>query len=155
MGQLDNAYDLAIIGSGGAAFGAAIEARRRDARVVMVEHGTVGGTCVNVGCVPSKTLLAGARAFHTAASHPFAGLPTQTGPVDLAGLVAQKDDLVADMRQHKYCDLAKVYDFEIIHGGRQLREPDQAHRRWPRAGGERLPDRDGSRAIHPAPVGSP
>src|ERR671925_632226 len=88
MGQLDNAYDLAIVGSGGAGCGAAIEPRRRDARVVMVERGTVGGTCVNVGCLPSKTLLAGARAFHTAASHPFAGLPTQTGPVDLAGLVA-------------------------------------------------------------------
>jgi Pyridine nucleotide-disulphide oxidoreductase len=89
MGQLDKAYDLVIVGSGGAAFGAAIEARRRDARVAMVEGGTVGGTYVNVGCVPSKTLLAGARAFHTAASHPFAGLPTQTGRVDLAGLVAQ------------------------------------------------------------------
>jgi mercuric reductase len=123
MGQLDNAYDLAIVGSGGAAFGAAIEARRRDARVVMVERATVGGTCVNVGCVPSKTLLAGARAFHTAASHPFAGLPTQTGPVDLAGLVAQKDDLVADMRQHKYRDLAKVYDFEIIHGVASFENP--------------------------------
>jgi mercuric reductase len=123
MGQLDSAYDLAIVGSGGAAFGAAIEARRRDARVVMVERGTVGGTCVNVGCVPSKTLLAGARAFHTAASHPFAGLPTQTGPVDLAGLVAQKADLVADLRLHKYSDLAKVYDVEIVHGVASFENP--------------------------------
>jgi len=116
-------YDLAIIGSGGAAFGAAIEARRSDARVVMIEGGTVGGTCVNIGCVPSKTLLAAARAFHTAASHPFAGLPTQTGPVDLARLIAQKDDLVADMRQHKYVDLAKVYDFEIIQGVAAFQNP--------------------------------
>jgi mercuric reductase len=116
-------YDLAIIGSGGAAFGAAIEARRSDARVVMIEGGTVGGTCVNIGCVPSKTLLAAARAFHTAASHPFAGLPTQTGPVDLARLIAQKDDLVADMRQHKYVDLAKVYDFEIIQGVAAFQDP--------------------------------
>src|SRR5918996_2959986 len=123
MGRLDKAYDLAIVGSGGAAWGAPNEARRRDARVVMVEGGTVGGTCVNVGCVPSKTLLAGARAFHTAASHPFAGLPTQTGPVDLAGLVAKSDDLVADMRQHKYSDLAKVYDFGIIHGVANFENP--------------------------------
>jgi mercuric reductase len=116
-------YDLAIIGSGGASFGAAIEARRRDARVIMIERGTVGGTCVNVGCVPSKTLLAGARALHTAASHPFAGLATQTGPVDMAGLIAQKDDLVADMRQHKYVDLAKAYDFEIIQGVASFKDP--------------------------------
>jgi mercuric reductase len=108
-------YDLAIIGSGGAAFGAAIEARRRDARVVMVEEGTVGGTCVNVGCVPSKTLLAAAKTLHTAGSHPFAGLPTSTGAVDLAALVAQKDELVAGMRQHKYLDLAGIYGFEIVH----------------------------------------
>jgi hypothetical protein len=95
-------YDLAIIGSGGAAFGAAIEARRRDARVVMIEQRIVGGTCVNVGCIPSKTLLAAARTFHTAGSHPFDGLPTSTGPIDLTALVAQKDELIAGMRQHKY-----------------------------------------------------
>jgi mercuric reductase len=75
------------------------------------------------GCVPSKTLLAGAKAFHTAASHALAGLPTQTGPVDLAGLVAQKDDLVAGMRQHKYVDLVKVYDFEIIHAVASFENP--------------------------------
>ncbi|MGH2601568.1 MAG: FAD-dependent oxidoreductase, partial [Dehalococcoidia bacterium] len=50
-------YDLAIVGSGAAAFAAAIKAREQDARVVMIERGTVGGTCVNIGCVPSKTLL--------------------------------------------------------------------------------------------------
>ena len=47
-------YDLAIIGSGGAAFGAAITARDSGASVVMIERGTTGGTCVNTGCVPSK-----------------------------------------------------------------------------------------------------
>jgi mercuric reductase len=46
-------YDLAILGSGGGAFAAAIAARRRDLRVVMIERDTVGGTCVNIGCIPS------------------------------------------------------------------------------------------------------
>ncbi len=53
-------YDLAVIGSGGGAFAAAIAARRRELRVVMIERGVVGGTCVNVGCIPSKALLAAA-----------------------------------------------------------------------------------------------
>ena len=53
-------YDLAIVGSGGAAFAAAITARDAGASVVMVERGTAGGTCVNTGCVPSKALLAAA-----------------------------------------------------------------------------------------------
>ncbi|MGH3520630.1 MAG: FAD-dependent oxidoreductase [Haloechinothrix sp.] len=55
-------YDLAVIGSGGGAFAAAIAARRRGKTVIMIEHGTVGGTCVNTGCVPSKALLAAAEA---------------------------------------------------------------------------------------------
>ncbi len=116
-------YDLAIVGSGGAAFAAAIHARRLDARVVMIERGTVGGTCVNIGCVPSKTLLAGTKAYHTAASHPFAGVPTSAGLVDLSALIAQKDELVADMRQHKYLDLADSYGFEIIHGEARFTSP--------------------------------
>jgi mercuric reductase len=109
-------YDLAVIGSGAAAFAAAIRASNLGARVVLIERGTVGGTCVNVGCVPSKTLLAGAAAFHTAASHPFAGLPTSTGPTDLAALVAQKDELVAGLRQAKYVEVAGAYGIEILPG---------------------------------------
>ena len=50
-------YDLLIIGSGGSAFSAAIKAIEYGAKVAMIERGTVGGTCVNIGCVPSKTLL--------------------------------------------------------------------------------------------------
>ena len=66
-------YDLAIVGSGGGAFAAAIAARRRDLRVVMVERGTVGGTCVNDGCIPSKALLAAAEARHRASDAPVSG----------------------------------------------------------------------------------
>lgn len=117
-------YDLAVIGSGGAAFAAAIEASRLDARVVLIERATVGGTCVNIGCVPSKTLLAAAHSYHQAVSHPFAGVPTQAGPVDLAALIAQKDELVADMRQHKYLDLAEHYGFEIIHDQARFKDSE-------------------------------
>jgi mercuric reductase len=115
-------YDLAIVGSGGAAFGAAIEARRREARVVMIEEAVVGGTCVNVGCIPSKTLLAAASARRTASSHPFAGVATSSGPVDLAALIGLKAELVAEMRQHKYLDLAEVYGFEIVAGHARFKD---------------------------------
>lgn len=60
--QADGDYDVAVVGSGGAAFGAALRASALGARVVMVERANVGGTCVNVGWVPSKTQLAGAHA---------------------------------------------------------------------------------------------
>ena len=56
-------FDLAVIGSGGAAFAAAIRATTLGKSVVMIERGTLGGTCVNTGCVPSKALLAAAEAL--------------------------------------------------------------------------------------------
>ena len=50
-------YDLAVIGAGSAGFSAAITAAETGARVALIGDGTIGGTCVNVGCVPSKALI--------------------------------------------------------------------------------------------------
>ena len=96
-------YDLAIIGSGGAAFAAAIRATSRGKRVLMVERSTVGGTCVNTGCIPSKALLAAAEARHVAldASGRFPGISTSAEPVDMPELVAGKRSLVESMRSEK------------------------------------------------------
>jgi mercuric reductase len=109
-------YDLAIIGSGGAAFAAAITARDQGASVVMIERGTVGGTCVNTGCVPSKALLAAAGARHTALDQRVPGIATQAGPADMAALTGGKDDLVTAMRAGKYTGLAADYGWEIVAG---------------------------------------
>lgn len=112
----DYEYDLAIVGSGGGAFAAAIAASRRELRVVMVERSVVGGTCVNVGCVPSKALLAAAEARHRAGHNRFPGIRTDAGPVDMAALVAAKNDLVGDLRQSKYIDIAAEYGFDLVEG---------------------------------------
>ncbi len=109
-------YDLAIIGSGSAGFAAAITARDQGARVVMVERSTIGGTCINIGCVPSKTLLRAAEAYHTAGHHPFRGIETHAGAVDLGQAVAQKNDLVGSLRQTKYGNLIGEYDWELLQG---------------------------------------
>ncbi len=110
-------FDLAILGSGSAAFAAAIRAREAGARVVLIEQATPGGTCVNVGCVPSKALLAAADTYRQARHHRFAGIPHDDGAApDLAALVAQKDELVAGLRQAKYLDLVDAYGFELRQG---------------------------------------
>jgi mercuric reductase len=109
-------YDLAIIGSGGAAFAAAITARDAGASVVMIERGTTGGTCVNTGCVPSKALLAAAAARHAASGHRFPGIATSAGPAGMAALTSGKDELVTAMRAGKYVDLAADYGWEITTG---------------------------------------
>lgn len=109
-------YDLAIVGAGSAAFAAAIHARRKDLRVVMVERDQIGGTCVNVGCIPSKALLAAAETRHIADDRRFPGIDTAAGPVQMAALVAGKNEIVTDLRQDKYLDLAKEYGWEIVEG---------------------------------------
>jgi len=118
-----DAYDLAIVGSGGAAFSAAIRARDAGASVVMVERGTIGGTCVNIGCVPSKTLLRAGEIYHQVGHHPFAGIATEAGPVQLGRLTAQKDELVGELRQHKYEDLIGDYGWELVRGEAAFADP--------------------------------
>ncbi len=117
-------FDLAVIGSGGAAMSAGITAARAGRRVVLIERSTLGGTCVNVGCIPSKMLLAAAGTRHAALTNPFAGAPTSAGRVDLGALVAQKDELVQRLRGAKYLDVAEAYGFEVRPGRARFTSPD-------------------------------
>jgi len=104
-------FDLAVIGAGSAGFSAAITAAEGGKRVALIGHGTIGGTCVNVGCVPSKTMIRAAEAVHGArAASRFPGLSGEAQVADWAALVAAKDDLVAALRQKKYADLLPGYD---------------------------------------------
>ncbi|MEX2497475.1 MAG: mercury(II) reductase [Wenzhouxiangellaceae bacterium] len=107
----NNHYDVAVIGAGSAGFSAAITAAEQGARVVLIGHGIIGGTCVNVGCVPSKTLIRAAEALqHTRAASRFSGIRGKAMLENWAELVAQKDDLVSDLRRAKYVDLLPHYD---------------------------------------------
>ncbi len=116
MGE-DYDVDLAVVGSGGAAMSAAIAARQAGRSVVLIERGILGGTCVNLGCVPSKTLLAAAGARHIALTNPFSGVPTSAADeVDFGALVTQKDHLIAQMQGAKYADVAAAYGFEVLPG---------------------------------------
>ncbi|MCH8137830.1 MAG: mercury(II) reductase [Proteobacteria bacterium] len=104
-------YDLAVIGAGSAGFSAAITAADQGAQIALIGHGTIGGTCVNVGCVPSKTLIRAAEAIHQANTAPrFAGVAGNARLTDWAALRAQKDELVASLRQAKYIDLLPAYN---------------------------------------------
>jgi len=109
-------YDLAVIGSGGAGFAAAIAATTRGHSVVMIERSTLGGTCVNVGCIPSKALLAAAEARHIAIGQSFPGISTSAAPVDMARLIAGKAELVDTLRKEKYEDLATDYGWQVRRG---------------------------------------
>src|SRR2546426_806377 len=102
-------FDLLIVGGGSAGFAAAIKAADLGARVAMVEGGTLGGTCVNVGCVPSKTLIRAAEAQHRRVHHGFRGIPATDGQPDWLTVRAEKDALVAELRQTKYWNVLRAY----------------------------------------------
>ena len=106
-----NSYDLAVIGAGSAGFSAAITAADLGAQVALIGHGTIGGTCVNVGCVPSKALIRAAEAVHHAnTASRFAGVSAAGQVKDWNAMRAQKDELVASLRQAKYIDLLPAYN---------------------------------------------
>jgi mercuric reductase len=102
-------FDVAIVGGGSAGFAAAIKGADLGARVALVEAGTLGGTCVNVGCVPSKTLIRAAGAQHRRVHHGFRGIPTTDGQPDWPTVRGEKDALVAELRQTKYWNVLRAY----------------------------------------------
>lgn len=102
--------DLIIVGGGSAGFAAAIRGHELGAKVILVNAGVIGGTCVNVGCVPSKTLIRAAEARHRAAHIRFAGIESSSHVSDFAAIIRQKDELVGSLRQAKYVDVLAAYE---------------------------------------------
>lgn len=95
-------FDLVILGSGSTAFAAALRAQELGKTAIMVEERSVGGTCVNRGCLPSKNLIEAAQRIHDAAHPRFPGFRPATIEFDFRSLIRQKDELVAAYRQKKY-----------------------------------------------------
>jgi mercuric reductase len=110
-GRKGGTYDLVVIGAGSAGFSAAITAADQGAQVALVGSGTAGGTCVNIGCVPSKTLIRAAETLHNArVAARFAGITAEAELIDWRGTVRQKNALVSELRQAKYIDLLPAYN---------------------------------------------
>jgi mercuric reductase len=95
-------FDLVILGSGSTAFAAALHAAELGKTVAMTEHRTVGGTCANRGCLPSKNLIEAARLVYEAAHPRYPGLSKVEMPINWADLIAQKDEIIQEYRSHKY-----------------------------------------------------
>jgi mercuric reductase len=105
------AYDLAVIGAGSAGFSAAITAVEVGARVALIGDGTIGGTCVNVGCVPSKALIRTVESLHHArAASRFDGIEAEACVADWAATVAQKQALVEELRAAKYAEVLPQHE---------------------------------------------
>ncbi len=137
-GQGAGGLHIAILGSGGAAMAAALKATEEGAHVTLIERGTLGGTCVNVGCVPSKILIRAAHIAHLRRGSPFdAGLPP-TQPIILRErLLEQQQARVEELRQAKYENvLAGNPAITVLHGEARFRDGHSLTVRL-NAGGER------------------
>ncbi len=96
-------FDLIVIGGGAGAFAAAIRANELKAKTAMINSGLpLGGTCVNVGCVPSKRLLRAGEVLHLAQNHKIPGIELEVKKVDFPTLIEDELNLVSQMRQEKY-----------------------------------------------------
>lgn len=108
--------DLAIVGSGSAAFSAAIAARRSGLSVKMIESSVIGGTCVNHGCIPSKALLTAAMRRRDSLKRQFPGISTGAEEANVERLMRGKQEIVSQLQTEKYLGLASLYGFEIQMG---------------------------------------
>ena len=109
-GAVGGAFDLAVVGAGSAGFSAAITVADEGGRVALIGHGTIGGTCVNIGCVPSKTLIRAAETlYHARSAERFGGIGAAARLTDWSAVMADKRTLVETLRQAKYADLLASY----------------------------------------------
>jgi len=150
---------IAVIGSGGGAMAAALKAAELGATVTLIERGTIGGTCVNVGCVPSKILIRAAHIAHLRRDSPFdAGLSATPAIVDRPRLLSQQQGLVDELRHAKYEGiLAGIPAITVMRGEARFKDGHTLAVE-PAEGGERLVSFDrclvatgASAAIPPVP----
>ena len=115
---------VAVIGSGGAAMAAALKAVEQGARVTLIERGTIGGTCVNVGCVPSKIMIRAAHIAHLRRESPFDGGMPPTPPTILrTALLAQQQARVDELRHAKYEGILDGNPaITVLHGEAQFKD---------------------------------
>ncbi|HBZ0406770.1 TPA: FAD-dependent oxidoreductase, partial [Klebsiella aerogenes] len=130
---------VVVIGSGGAAMAAALKAVEQGAQVTLIERGTIGGTCVNVGCVPSKIMIRAAHIAHLRRESPFDGGMPPTPPTILRErLLAQQQARVEELRHAKYEGILDGNSaITVLHGEARFKD-DQSLIVSLNEGGERV-----------------
>jgi len=116
-------YDVAVIGGGPAGYVAAIRAAQLGGKVILFEKDTVGGTCLNRGCVPTKTYVKTAETIHTIQSAASRGIRMESGPVsvDMPSVVQYKNAVVGKLTDG-VAGLLKSNKIEVVKGEAALED---------------------------------
>ena len=98
---------MVILGSDSAAFAAALKAADHGRKTAMIERSTLGGTCVNVGCVPSKNLLRAGELRYYDSHREFPGIRPGGATFEFNRIIEQKNQIVRGLRKEKYADVLR------------------------------------------------
>ncbi len=115
-------FDLIIIGGGSAAFSAASRAGELGKKILMINGGLpIGGTCVNVGCVPSKNLIRAAESIYHGSHTRFSGIRLSSVEINFPEIIQEKRALVDALRDKKYLSVAEqIPGLSVISGKARL-----------------------------------
>ena len=108
-------YDLAVIGSGPGGYAAALTAARRGLRVGLIEREQIGGVCLNVGCIPTKALLAVAHLIRRLREAQRFGITIHGYDLDFSAVMARNERIVTTLRRG-LSDLLRHERVEILSG---------------------------------------
>jgi len=124
MTQEKMKFDVAVIGAGPGGYVAAIRAAQAGKSVALVEKNYLGGTCLNVGCIPTKTLLANTTVLHKVRTAKDFGIVTGAVSFDYSQMKARKDKVVESIRT-SLGGLIKANKIEVINGAAEFISPKE------------------------------
>jgi len=144
-------FDLIIVGGGAGAFAAAIAANERKIKTVIINAGLpLGGTCVNVGCLPSKILLHAGEILHTAKNHHVGGIELSVKKFDFNKVIHDEMEMVAMSRKDKYEKvLAHLEHITLIEGYAKFTGEKEVEVHGEKLSAEKFIIATGSKAIVP------
>lgn len=129
-------FDVIVIGGGPAGYPAAIRAAQLGRQTALIEREALGGTCLNWGCIPTKTLIAGAARVHDLKQGDVFGLTAEGISVDYAAMIGRKNDVVGKL-QSGIAGLLKAHGVKVINGEARFEAPRRisvtaagGNRRW-------------------------
>lgn len=114
-------YDIVIVGAGPGGYIAAEEAARLGKKVAVIEKNEIGGTCLNVGCIPSKAYLEHAHWLHTISKSQRYGIDVEVKSIDFKSLIERKDKVVSTL-QNGIASTFKSLKIDYIEGEAQFKD---------------------------------
>lgn len=108
-------FDLVVIGAGPGGYEAAVEGVQKGMKVALVENRELGGTCLNRGCIPAKTILHTAELYHELQSGPSIGLTAREPVIDMEMVQKRKDEVLEQLRKG-IASLMKTNRISVFYG---------------------------------------